>query len=249
MQYLIDWKSRRRKFNQPAAVAFRFSTILMTRVSDWIPWATCQKYSRFSLCMPHVASVFVNISFYLLIWSVIFHEGQLGQMLGMIWPWRVTWLIGVICGSNCLPYMFCALMSHSSFRRLVTMELRVNRNAWENHGCFWTHMANTSETRNTVLFSFMLKWAFVIIICKTPIFILFKIFSVCERSCLCALRTSGTQMMAFGSKTFGWKHVCIGGFCVKTCEYVLHQYWNSSFPHFWMSMPNERHLRLKRLKA
>ncbi len=86
------------------------------------------------------------------------------------------------------------------------MELRVNRNAWENHGRFWTHMANTSETRNTVLFSFMLKWALVIIICKTPIFILFKIFSVCERSCLCALRTSGTQMMAFGSKTFGWKH-------------------------------------------
>ncbi len=169
-------------------------------------------------------------------------------MLGMIWPWRVTWLIGVICGSNCLPYMFCALMSHSSFRRLVTMELRVNRNAWENHGCFWTHMANTSETRNTVLFSFMLKWAFVIIICKTPIFILFKIFSVFERS----------FYVHYGHLELRWWHldqrllvenmeisyVCIGGFCVKTCEY-----WNSSFPHFWMSMPNERHLRLKRLKA
>lgn len=86
-------------------------------------------------------------------------------------------------------------------------------------GHFWTHMASTSETRNTVLFSFMLK-AFVIIICKTHILYYLRYF----------LSVNVLVYVHYGHLELRWWHldqrlwvenmeisyVCIGGFCVLT---------------------------------
>lgn len=72
----------------------------------------------------------------------------------IIWSWCVTWPTGVMCSSNCMPYMLYAPMSHYSFRSLVIMDLRIR--LMDMLGKII--LASTSEPLNTrLVFSFMFK--------------------------------------------------------------------------------------------